>query len=324
MQPQIVVLSTGGTIASTDNDDGATPSKRGNHLVESVPEVESYAKITTRDVAQTSSFEMDFETARDLRNAVSEAADTADGVVITHGTDTMEESAYFLDSMRNWDVPIVFTGAQRRPDEVSADGPGNLLAAVRAASHEQLSEAGGVYIAFDMELHAARDVMKGHTSALGTFVSPDTGPVASLTRDDIRFHRSPGSTVTPIPVTEPDADVTLIKSATGVDGEQLRLALDRSVDGIVVEGTGLGNTTAPLGRAISEAVEVGIPVVITSRCWGGSTAATYGGHGGGQTLVNNGAILAGDLSAQKARIRLMLALEAVAGGEDADVAAYFD
>lgn len=310
MVPEIAVLSTGGTIASTGGEDGAVPDKYGEELIGSVPEIEDYGELTVEDVARTPSYEMDVGTVSKLRDRIGQIPDEgAEGIVVTHGTDTMEESAYFVDATTDVDVPVVFTGAQRRPDEISPDGPANLLAAMRSVTHDRVRAAGGVYIAFDMELHAARDVTKRHTSALDTFSSPDKGPVASLTRETIRFHREPGSRVGTIPVDEVNQEVTIVKSAVGRRGKDVRSAVEDDVDGIVVEGTGLGNVTAPIGRAIVDAIDAGVPVVITSRCYAGSTSATYGSDGGGRTLVEHGAIPGGDLSAQKARIRLMLSLE---------------
>lgn len=323
MRSELVVVSTGGTIASTQDGNAATPNKEGSELVQAVPEISDHAEVTAvRNVAQLPSFDMDVDTIADVGDAAAEAAaDGADGVVVTQGTDTMEESAYVLDLTRDLDIPVVFTGAQRRLDEVSSDGPANLLTAVRAASHERVQDAGGVYVAFDMELHAARDVTKAHVSALGTYDSPDKGPVASFTRQGIRVHRSPGSYSESLPVTRTDADVAMIQSAVDVDARQIEFALEAGVDGLVVEGTGLGNTTSAIGNAIARAVDAGVPVVVASRCHGGSTAPVYGTDGGSKTLVDHGAIQAGDLPAHKARLKLALALETV---EDrADLAEYF-
>lgn len=312
MSAEVAVISTGGTIASTQDKTAATPQKGGTELIEAVPKLSEYATLSVRDIAQVPSFDMDLDTIADIGDAaVDAAADGADGVVITHGTDTMEESAYVLDMTRDFDIPVVFTGAQRRPDEYSPDGPANMLTAVRAATHDRLQAAGGVYIAFDMELHSPRDVTKSHTSALGTFNSPDKGPIASFTRDDIRIHRQPGSYSETLAPTRSSADVRMIKSAVDVGSQQVDTAVEQGVDGIVIEGTGLGNTTSALGNAIKEAVEEGIPVVVTSRCHAGATAPVYGTDGGGQTLVDNGAVQAGDLPAHKARLKLALALAAV-------------
>ncbi len=307
MAPNITVLSTGGTIASTkDSDSGAaSPSKQGAELVEAVPAVSAYGDISVRAVTQVPSFDMSLDGITAIGDAAAEAADAgADGVVVTHGTDTMEESAYALDLTRELTPPVVFTGAQRRPDEHSADGAANLLAAVRAASHERLQGEGGVYVAFDSELHAAYDVTKGHTSALGTFVSPDTGPVASFSREGVRLHRPPGSHSDALPVDRTDADVAIVKSAAGVGRRGVDAALNAGVDGVVVEGTGLGNATAAIGDAVADAVRVGVPVVVASRCQGGSTAPVYGTGGGGRTLVDHGAVQAGALPAHKARLKL--------------------
>lgn len=310
MSASITILSTGGTIASTSKDGGATPSKTGNELIDAVPELETYAEIAVDDVVQRPSFDMDIESLAMIAERARTAIDSGtDGVVITHGTDTMEESAYYLDLVCDLDAPIVFTGAQRRPDEVSPDGPSNLFTAVRTASHERFRDIGGIYIAFDEEVHAARDVTKEHTSALSAFGSPNACPIAQFTRDGIRFQREPGSRSGSVHVTETTADVVMVKTGIGVGARQVQHAIEKDTDGIVIEGTGLGNTTSALGDAVVEALDVGIPVVITSRCHSGAVAPVYGTSGGGETLRSQGTIKGGDLSAHKARLKLMLLIE---------------
>lgn len=310
MSPTITVLSTGGTIASTGGERGATPNKTGAELVAAVPPIESYADIEVREVMQTPSFNMDTDSLASIAESARTAVDDgADGVVVTHGTDTMEESAYYLDLVLDLVPPVIFTGAQRRPDEVSPDGPHNLLTAVRAASHDRFRDAGGVYIAFDEELHAARDVTKRHTSDLSTFVSPDKCPVARFTREGVRVHRKPGSRSSSVGVTETSATVAMIKTGIGVGEGQMNDALEADVDGIVVEGTGLGNTTSALGETIGDALESGVPVVVTSRCRAGAVAPVYGTSGGGETLRSHGVIDGGDLPAHKARMKLLLVIE---------------
>jgi L-asparaginase len=310
MSASITVLSTGGTIASTPAEDGATPSKSGADLIAAVPELESHADITATEVVQTPSFDMDIEALTTIAERARTAVDEGtDGIVITHGTDTMEESAYYLDLVLDLNEPVVFTGAQRRSDETSSDGPNNLLTAVQAASHERFRGAGGVYVAFDEELHAARDVTKGHTSDLSAFVSPEKCPVARFTRKDVRVHREPGSRSDSVGVTATSANVSMVKTGIGIGARQLNDALGAGVDGIVVEGTGLGNTTSALGDTIGEALEAGVPIVITSRCQGGAVAPVYGTPGGGATLRSHGVIDGGDLPTQKARLKLMLLVE---------------
>lgn len=307
MPASVTVLSTGGTIASTPGDGGATPSKNSEELIAAVPEIESYADIEAVEVVQTPSFDMDSKSLTAIAESTHTAVDGgADGVVVTHGTDTMEESAYYMDLVLSLNAPVVFTGAQRRPDEMCSDGPSNLLTAVRAASHERFHGTGGVYIAFDEEVHTARDVTKRHTSDLSAFVSPDKCPVARFTREGIRMLREPGSRSISVETTALSADVVMVKSGMGVDAQQLNDAIEADVDGIVVEGTGLGNTTSAIGDAIGKALQASIPVVITSRCQGGAVAPVYGTPGGGATLRSHGVIEGGDLPAHKARLKLML------------------
>ena len=310
MVPTVAVLGTGGTIASIASEDGATPSLSSTQLVEAVPTLTEYAELMVEQVAQTPSFDMDLGTLWALREAVGDVADSADGVVVTHGTDTMEESAYILDLTLDAEIPVVFTGAQRTPDEISADGPANMETAVRAASHESLQESGGVYIAFDEQLHTARDATKTHTRKLDTFASAGKGPVAEFTRETVRFYRDLGSRTQTFAVDgdAPTMAVPIVNSYVGASGAQIDRAVERGVDGIVIDATGLGNTTASMGKAVERAIAEGLPVVVTSRCVAGPTAPVYGTPGGGQTLQDHGAIFGGDLSAQKARLKLMVAL----------------
>lgn len=310
MSHTVTVLGTGGTIASTPGEGGATPELRTADLLDAVPEIEAHAAVEAAQIAQTPSFDMDFGTLARVGRAVREAAaDGADGVVITHGTDTMEESAYYLDLTLDLDVPVVLTGAQRRPDEPSPDGPSNLLTAVRAASHDAFRGTGGVYVAFNEDLHAARDVRKLHASKVDAFASPGTGPVAAFSRRGARVLREPGSYSRTLPARAPEAVVRTVATGIGADGREIGWALDEGADGIVLEGTGLGNATSAIGEAVADAVDQGVPVLVASRCVAGSTAPVYGTPGGGETLRDRGAVHAGSLSAAKARIALSLLLE---------------
>jgi L-asparaginase len=316
MPPNVRVLSTGGTIASTGGEDGASPSKDGTELVESVPELDEHADLTVEQVCQVLSFQMDPDAVAQVGRHVVAAADAGvDGVVVTHGTDTIDESAYFLDVALAPEVPVVFTGAQRRPDETSPDGPANLLTAVRAATHEALRTAGGVYVAFNEELHAARDVVKAHTHKLESFASPGTGPVAVFDRERVRFHRDAGSRSVHIPVLEPTATVEIVPSGLGASGEPIRRALADGVDGLVLQGTGVGNVAPDIADAVDAALDRDVPVVVTSRCHAGAVSGVYGTRGGSRRLLSRGVVSAGDLPAHKARLKLMLAIEAADEGE---------
>lgn len=322
MANTVTVLGTGGTIASTGGEEGASPSKSGADLVDAVPELADHATIEVHEVCQRPSFDMDVETIERIGHGANDAArDGADGIVVTHGTDTMEESAYYLDLTLQLDVPVVFTGAQRRPDEVSPDGPANILTAVRMATHERVRRHGAVYVAFDETLHAARDVTKLHTSNLDTFTSFEKGPVATATREGVRIYRQPVSYSDGFEVSSPSAEVRMVHSAVGIDGRLIEACVEDDVDGIVLEGTGLGNATTAVGDAVERAIDAGVPVVVTSRCPAGATAPVYG-SGGGQTLADYGAIHGDDLPAHKARLKLMLALEAAESRDQ--LGEYFD
>ena len=318
--PEIQVLSTGGTIASTDAADGATPTRTGDELVASA-DLPTDVEVSVEQVSQVPGFGMETGIVDDIARRVSDVGtDDVDGFVVTHGTDTMAESAYYLDAGLDPDAPVVFTGAQRRPDEVSADGPANLRTAVAAATHPEVRAAGGSYLAFNEELHAARDVVKSHSHKLETFESPGKGPVAVRTREGFRFHREPGSRSTHVPGLGSDATVATVTSGLSVGGGPVRQVLDE-VDGLVVAGTGLGNVTPGVADAIDEGLEHDIPVVVASRCHAGGVNGVYGTAGGGKQLFEKGVLPADDLPVWKARLKLLLALEAA--DRSADVSDFF-
>jgi L-asparaginase len=306
-RPTVRVLSCGGTIASEPDEDGAAPAKSGADLVAAVPQLGEYAAVEAVEVASHPGFDMRFEAVADVARAV-ETSD-ADGYVVTHGTDTLADTAYALWLTLDPDVPVVVTGAQRRFDEPSSDAPANLTTAVRAATGEAV--ASGVFVAFDDELHAAPEVVKTHTNKLDTFRSPGTGPVATFSRGGVTVQRPcpPTGALLPTEGLAATADVAVVHSGLGVGADTLERALAAGVDGVVVEGTGLGNVTGALGDAIGEAV-ASVPVVVASRCHAGPTEAVYGTPGGAVTLRRHGVTFAGDLPASKARVALVVALTA--------------
>jgi L-asparaginase len=324
------VVSCGGTIASEPTADGAAPAKTGEDLLAAVPEAGEYADLEVMDVASCPGFDMNFGVVADAAEATRRAvAEGADGVVVTHGTDTLADTAFALDLVLDVDVPVVVTGSQRRFDEPGSDAPSNLITAVRAASDGRF--APGVTVAFDDELHAAESVVKTHTSALNTFRSPGKGPVASFTRRQVRLHCEPETAANdarlPAEALDPDRDpedfaqVPVVHSGTGVGRASLDAAVESGADGIVVEGTGLGNTTGRLGDAVGD-VATSVPVVVSTRCHSGPTEPVYGTSGGGVTLRDHGISFAGELPTAKARVKLVLAL--TAGFEHDDVAALFE
>jgi len=321
--PRIRILSTGGTIASTANEDGGkTPAKSGDAILERVPGLDAVATLEVEDVCQVSGFQMTGEHANALADAVESAAsEGVDGVVVTHGTDTMAETAYVLESVLEAEIPVVCTGSQRSFDQLGSDGPTNLDLAVRTAAESRFQARGGCAIAFNDTIHAARHAVKAHTSALETFQSPETGPIAERTAEGIRLLSEPAASVPAMPGArlDPTVRVPIVTNAMGVDGQFLE---ETTPDGIVVAGTGLGNTTAALGERLEEAIADGVPVVLSSRCFGGATAGVYGGGGGGARLLEAGAITGGDIPPWKARLTCWLGLSA--GEDPAGIEALFN
>lgn len=304
MSEDVLVVSTGGTIASTAGSEGAGPTKTGEDLVEAVPELEG--RIRVEHLSQRPSIDMDFDVLERLRERI---AAHEGGVVVTHGTDTMSESAYYIDLLRDSGGPVIFTGAQRRPDQPGADGPANLLASVETAEDPEMLSAGGAYVCLNGEVHAARDAVKSHTWRPDTFESPERGPVAVVGPNGFERYRELGSqSVTLSTDGPPTGSVPIVPIGLGVGRDVVDRAIEGGCDGLVIEATGLGNTPEAVAESVADAIDSDVPVVITSRCHAGGVAAVYGG-GGGYTLERHGAVMAGDLSASKARIKLLTALE---------------
>lgn len=306
----------GGTIASTPAEDGAKPTLSADDLATAVPEVDSFGTVKIDEVVRKPSAEIGFVDLDTLEERIRSVANDVEAVVVLHGTDTIEETAFYLDLTLDVSIPVVLSGAQRRFDETSPDGPANITDALRLAVSDPLLLTGGVYVAFDERLHAAADVTKAHTRRLDTFESPMHGPVASVRRNGLRFHRPAKPPAGIFPETTASARVETVLSGIDVDDGQIRRALEANVDGLVVVGTGLGNVTEPLATGIEVAIERDVVTVVVSRCHAGEVAPVYGSAGGGQRLANLGAILGGSLPPQKARIALSLACSATTDIEE--------
>jgi L-asparaginase len=231
------------------------------------------------------------------------------GVLVTHGTDTMEETAYFLDLTVTSDKPVILVGAMRAASEWDADGPRNLLDAARVAVSPE-AKGKGTFVVLNGEIHAAREVTKTHSLAVETFDTPEFGALGIVDPDGVRFYRAPlrrQTIVMPPDVVLPTVDI--IPNYAGSDGRLIRgLLREGPVDGLVIDASGAGNIAAPLFEAVREAREAGIAVVITSRTHSGRVLPLYAGGGGGTTLYALGCVFADNLSAQKARVLLIAAL----------------
>ncbi len=306
--PKICLITTGGTIASKlDPETGhVTASVTGSELKATLHDPLEGIDISIDEFCNVGSYAIDLPLAFALSQRISQRlGEGFDGVVVTHGTDTMEETAFMADLIVDSDKPIVFTGAQRQADEPNPDGPRNLTDSIRLAASDTARGVGAV-ICFEQEFHAARDVTKSHASRTDTFVSYEHGKLGEVDGDRIVLHRRPVLRRN-YEASEIVADIELIKMAMGTSDRYLRFAADNGAKAIVLEGFGRGNAPPPVTAAVTELVKQGLPIIMTSRCQRGRVKAIYG-NGGGKTLSDGGVIFAGDLSGQKARVLVSVLL----------------
>jgi L-asparaginase len=309
---RIEIVTTGGTIASrVDPATGAAvPAVRAADLLALVPGLGQLAEVRTTEFCLESSWNitpaMMGELARTVRERQADPG-TA-GVVVTHGTDTLEETAFALDLLLPAETPVVLTGAMRNASLPGADGPRNLLGAVRVAADPAARGLGPLVVMSD-EAHAARHVTKTHSSALDTFRSPGAGAVGRIDSLGLSVRWRPRRPPA-LPIAAPEPRVHLLECAAGADPAPLRAALGTGAKGLVVAGSGAGNVHRDWEEPIREAVAAGLPVVLTTRCGAGRVLPEYGAPGGGAVLHRLGVVPGGELSGRKARIALMFALGA--------------
>lgn len=306
---KVCLFATGGTIASRfDAETGDVTVKSSSaHFTDLgrqwVPEVE----IEAIDFCNIGSYALDLDTAFSLVSEISRTLQRPDvaGVVVTHGTDTLEETAFLADLLVNSPKPVVFTGAQRAADEPDTDGPRNFADAVRVAAAPEAVGLGALVV-FEQEIHAARDATKTHASRVGTFQSAEHGKLGEVDRGRVIVHRAPRHRpLYRCQRLEPRVD--LIKMVMGADRRFIDCALATGAKGLVIEAFGRGNVTPSALEGVRDAVAAGVPVLIASRCPSGRVAPVYGGSGG-SGLQRANAHFAGDLSPVKARILLSVLL----------------
>ena len=236
-------------------------------------------------------------------------SDHIDGVVITHGTDTLEETAYFLDLFLDTKKPVVITGSMRNFSELGFDGLSNLVSSILVAASPDSANR-GVLVVMNDEINSAAEVTKSHTLALDTFKSLEFGPIGIIDQDTVLYYRQTHHKQQLIQPNQMVGPVELIKVYAGSSSLILNLLIDSGVKGIVIEALGRGNVPPEMILGISKAINNGIPVVMTSRCPMGRVLDTYGYEGGGHHLKQMGVLFAENINGQKARILLLLALSA--------------
>ena len=308
----VVIISTGGTIASksSDTEEGVSPSLEASDLIESVPQLDGLTEIRTDDFANIPSPQITIEEMYALSQRVQEYAEDPDieGIVVTHGTDTLEETSYFVDLCYDGEPPVVFTGAMRHPSQTSPDGPANLLASVRAALSEN-AVGEGVFVAFNDRVHAARDVMKVNSLFLDAFRTPEFGPLATIDEERVVWHREP-TTTDPTFDPSPEALTNQVYAYTtpaDMAPEQIELG---DPEAVCLAATGAGHIPPTIIEPLEALDADDVPIVVTTRCHESRLVRnTYSFRGSEATLRELGVQIS-DLPLSKTRIKTIVALAA--------------
>jgi L-asparaginase len=320
----IVIVFTGGTISMSHDADagGAVPTLRGEDILALAPEVGALADVEIDDWGTRPGPHMTVALMWALRQRIVDhlARPNVDGVVVTHGTDALEESAYLVARSVRSDKPVVFTGAMRTSSELGWDGPANLAAAVRVATSDAARGLGVFVVMADIILDAL-DVTKSHTHALASFHSPIAGPLGVVDEGEVIFRRVVPAPPVILAPSEPATPVDIVYAFAGADARLLDASRQDGC-GVIVAGMGRGNVPPAMADGIQRWMSAGKPVVLTSRAPHGRVGCTYGYAGGARRLADMGVILGGARRPQQARIDLMLALGT--GMPDAALRAFFE
>ena len=313
MPKKILVLHTGGTISMQADDSGAVVTSQDNpmnHVSNPLEGVEVHAL----DFFNLPSPHIKPKHMLALYQKIKEEADRYDGFVITHGTDTLEETAYFLDTMEVPHKPIVLTGAMRSSNELGSDGVYNYLSALRVASDDKAADK-GVLVVMNDEIHAAKYVTKTHTTNVSTFQTPTHGPLGLIMKHEILYFK------TAEPRVRFDLDkiqglVPIIPVYAGMTEELLDLLPVDQLDGLIIQAFGAGNVPKETAQKLNALIQEGLPIALVSRCFNGIAEPVYAYEGGGVCLQNAGVFFVKELNAQKARLKLLIAINVGLTGEE--------
>ncbi|BDR61090.1 L-asparaginase [Lactobacillus xylocopicola] len=309
MTKKILILHTGGTISMSEDETGKIRPNAQNPLATVSLAASGKVELVTEEIFNLPSPHMTPERMLDLSLRIRRAeAAGFDGAVVTHGTDTLEETAIFLDLTISSQLPVVVTGAMRSSNEVGSDGIYNFRQAVAVASAPD-SLGKGVVVVMNDEIHSARYVTKTHTTNVATFRTPTFGPIGIVSDGHVNYVQ----TINPqehLPIDRVLPGVFLVKAYAGM-GPELLQALDRpQTKGIVIEALGAGNMPPQTLGALQSLIDHGIPLVLVSRCFNGIAEPVYDYEGGGVNLAQMGIIYCRGLTGPKARIKLLVGLSA--------------
>lgn len=318
----LLVIHTGGTISMSQDQSNKVVTNDINPISMHQDVINQYAQIDELNPFNVPSPHMTIQHVKQLKDIILEAVTNKyyDGFVITHGTDTLEETAFLLDLILGIEQPVVITGAMRSSNEIGSDGLYNYISAIRVASDEKARHK-GVMVVFNDEIHTARNVTKTHTSNTNTFQSPNHGPLGVLTKDRVQFHHMPYRQQALENVNE-KLNVPLVKAYMGMPGDIFSFYSREGIDGMVIEALGQGNIPPSALDGIQQLVSLNIPIVLVSRSFNGIVSPTYAYDGGGYQLAQQGFIFSNGLNGPKARLKLLVALSN--NLDKAEIKSYFE
>lgn len=318
----LLVIHTGGTISMSQDQSNKVVTNDINPISLHQDVINQYAQIDELNPFNVPSPHMTIQHVKQLKDIILEAVTNKyyDGFVITHGTDTLEETAFLLDLILGIEQPVVITGAMRSSNEIGSDGLYNYISAIRVASDEKAQHK-GVMVVFNDEIHTARNVTKTHTSNTNTFQSPNHGPLGVLTKDRVQFHHMPYRQQALENVNE-KLNVPLVKAYMGMPGDIFSFYSREGIDGMVIEALGQGNMPPSALEGIQQLVSLNIPIVLVSRSFNGIVSPTYAYDGGGYQLAQQGFIFSNGLNGPKARLKLLVALSN--NLDKAEIKSYFE
>ncbi|HHC8878682.1 TPA: asparaginase [Staphylococcus aureus] len=318
----LLVIHTGGTISMSQDQSNKVVTNDINPISMHQDVINQYAQIDELNPFNVPSPHMTIQHVKQLKDIILEAVTNKyyDGFVITHGTDTLEETAFLLDLILGIEQPVVITGAMRSSNEIGSDGLYNYISAIRVASDEKARHK-GVMVVFNDEIHTARNVTKTHTSNTNTFQSPNHGPLGALTKDRVQFHHMPYRQQALENVND-KLNVPLVKAYMGMPGDIFSFYSREGIDGMVIEALGQGNIPPSALEGIQQLVSLNIPIVLVSRSFNGIVSPTYAYDGGGYQLAQQGFIFSNGLNGPKARLKLLVALSN--NLDKAEIKSYFE
>lgn len=310
---KILVLHTGGTISMQADQNGAVELSPINPMTQVTSALENI-EVVSVDFLNLPSPHIQIDHMMMIYKKIREEASHFDGFVITHGTDTLEETVYFLDTMSIPQKPIVMTGAMRSSNELGSDGIYNYRTALRVAADEKSADK-GVLVVMNDEIHAAKYVTKTHTTNVSTFQTPTHGPLGLVTKREILFFKAADKRVR-FDLQAINGVVPIIKSYADMDTILLDALVEAPISGLVIEALGAGNLPPASISAIKKLINKQLPIVLVSRCFNGIAEPVYAYDGGGIQLEELGVLFVKELNSQKARIKLLIAVNAGLNGQD--------